>query len=451
MRIRLWSILIIVCLIGAIVLTACNEGSAARRAAEEQQAREAAQRAAEEQQAREAAQRAADEAVVAQTALTADYTFSDVTNDGETRDGDADMYIRAHAEGGDHLIYVYQDIYYGEGEQTDLSYRYIDVYMPTAKDRLDPNTPVFLYLHGGGWVSGSRRDEQLSLMPYIAAQGMVAISMEYALWFGLNQAAGAVRGVYTKYAVDPVFKAAKANDRPVSVNDMLGDISACLTFLRDTYLPSLGLTCTNVGIGGYSAGGHLSSLYAYKCAAQSPMPLAYLLDLVGPVKLLDEHYLHLLDLVTGRVLDENGEQDTAFDFIWPDLAQMGGALAGIVGADHSLDIFDDADYATAKELIATLQPIDYLTSSSLPTIICYARNHDEDANAFEILFECEFDDFIPITVYEAISAKLDEVGIVHADILYDDLTHNTIGRSQKSDKWMAAHVAAYSQLYCRYE
>ena len=365
------------------------------------------------------------------------------------------MYIIAHSDSQDKLIYVYQDVSYDEGS----CYRYVDVYMPTAKEKLDPDTPVFLYLHGGGWVAGSRKDEQMSLMPYLASTGMVVVSMEYALWFGFNQTEASPLGVYNwmgmgktnMEAIFNIFDLVVKNTHPVSVADQQADVTACLTFLRDSYLPALGLTAANIGIGGYSAGGHLSSLYAYKNAQNSPIPIAYLMDLVGPVKLLDENYLRLLDMLTGNLEDAPQEDvQDVLDLLTPLLKDMAAPLAGILGEEEPVDISTKEGYTHALSSIEGLQPISYLTSASVPTIICYARRHD-DVPIAEALFECEFDDFIPITVYQSISAKLDEVGIVHADKLFENATHNTIGKNQDSCKWMAANISAFCSLYCNYK
>lgn len=400
------------------------------------------------------AQEVATQRVEAREAALADYYFTRAADDSAlvaNRQGDADMYILAHSKDEDKLVYVYQDVYYGTDQPTDTSYRYVDVYMPTAKEKLDPQTPVFLYLHGGGWVAGSRKEEQLSLMPYIASTGVVVVSMEYGLWFGLNQSESTPLGVYgwQQLGIMEIINTVLRNEHPVSVADMMDDITACITFLRDTYLPRLGLTATNIGIGGYSAGGHLSSLYAYKYAATSPMPIAFLMDLVGPVKLLDDNYKRLLDILTGHLEDETGDVEDVFMLFTPILTKLAPALAGILGEEDPVDISTEEGYQHALAAIQQLQPIDYLTTASVPTIICYARQHD-DIPAAEALFQCDFDDFIPITVYQSISAKLDEVGIVHEDKLFEDLTHNSIGRDQQSCKWMAARVAAYSSLYVTY-
>lgn len=399
------------------------------------------------------AQSVADQAVAASTERLADYTFARGTQEDtlvQSREGDADMYIIAHAAGQeDKLIYVYQDISYDEGSY----YRYVDVYMPTAKEKLDPETPVFLYLHGGGWVAGSRKEEQLSLMPYIASTGMVVVSMEYALWFGLNQMESTPMGVYQweSLGIMKILDIVIKNENRVSVQDQQDDVTACLTFLRDTYLPSLGLTAANIGIGGYSAGGHLSSLYAYKSAATSPIPIAYLMDLVGPVKLLDENYMRLLDMLTGNLEGVPAEDvQDILDLVSPLLEDMAGPLAGILGEEDPVDISTQEGYRHALAAIEQLQPITFLNENSVPTIICYALQHD-DIPVAEALFECEFDDFIPITIYQAISARLDETGVVHRDKLFENATHNTIGKNQDSCKWMAANVAAFADVYTAYK
>jgi acetyl esterase/lipase len=397
---------------------------------------------------------AADQAVSASIDALADYTFAKADDSSalvQAREGDADMYLVGQVDGQeDTLIYVYQDICYDE----DSKYRYIDVYMPNAADKLDPETPVFLYLHGGGWMAGSRKEEWRTLMPYIASTGTVTISMEYGLWFGLNnqKLSPKKKGVYGwNNDIDSVLGAVMQNQYPVSVADMMDDVTCCLTFLRDTYLPSLGLTATNIGIGGYSAGGHLSSLYAYKYAEQSPIPIAYLMDLVGPVELLNEGYLRLLDILTGHYEDETGDAQDLYELIAPLLDQFAAPLAGILGEEEPIYLNTEEGYQHALESIALWQPISFLTEQSVPTIICYARQHDADMKAAEALFVGDFDDFIPISIYTAISAKLDAVGIVHTDILFEELTHTTIGKRTESCKWMAANIAAFASIYCQYQ
>ncbi|MBQ4444241.1 MAG: alpha/beta hydrolase [Clostridia bacterium] len=429
-----WIILlmIIACLL-SLALSACNQTDAKKQG-----------------DSTPTAQQVAEAAVAAKTEALPDYNFAEGNENSEAvaaREGDADAYLVGQADGAQKLVYVYQDISYDQNS----SYRYIDVYMPNAKEKLAPETPVFLYLHGGGWVAGSRKDERKTLMPYIASTGMVVVSMEYALWFGLNQQESTPLGVYSweQMGVMEIINTVLKNEHPVSVADQQADITACLTFLRDTYLPSLGLTATNIGIGGYSAGGHLSSLYAYKNADKSPMPIAYLMDLVGPVKLLDENYKRLLDMLTGHVEDAPEAAADVLKFVSPLLEDLAAPLAGILGEEEPVNISTEEGYQHALASIAALQPIDYLNENSVPTIICYARQHD-DMPIIEVLFECEVDDFIPITIYQSISAKLDETGIVHEDKMFDNATHNTIGKNQDSCKWMAARVSAYASLYGTY-
>ena len=385
-----------------------------------------------------------------------DYTpWTDDTRAQKT--GDADKYIVCtDAQGNQSLVYLYTDICYDAAS----TYRYVDAYMPTDSAHLDPATPVFLYLHGGGWIAGSRKDEALSLVPYLVKAGFVVISMEYGLWFGMNQREDVNLGVYGWHdlnvldIVDYIFK----NEHPVSVYDMMDDITACLNYLKTDYLPSLGLTCTNIGIGGYSAGGHLSSLYAYKYAATSPIEIAFELDLVGPVRLLDEGYLHVVSLLLGK--DENGDPIKTNNFILDLILYMltdedaredlpvPEMMQGILGAKEPIDITTSEGWAKAEEEIALVQGYTYLCETSVPTVICYARQHPDSVKFLEDIFPDDFDLFIPITVYTSMSARLDEVGIAHADRLFENENHNTIGHSTEPCRWMATQCRAMAQLYC---
>lgn len=376
--------------------------------------------------------------------------------------GEADSYIVCtdNETQETSLVYLYTDISYDSDSELSF-YRYVDMYTPAPKDKLDPNTPVFLYLHGGGWIAGSRKDERLSLVPYLVKAGFVVFSMEYGLWFGMNQRPEMEKGVYLWKNLDvmDIIRYIMRNEHPVSVQDMMNDITACLTFLKG-YLPNtLGLNCQNVGIGGYSAGGHLSSLYAYKYAETSPIPLAFELDLVGPVRLLDEGYLHVVSLVLGK--DEQGNNldltdnenrfliTTVLSLLRSPVTHIDEMLQGILGADEPIDITTDEGWHKAEELIEQWQGYTFLSADSIPTVICYAQQHPESANFMEALFPDDFDLFVPITVYRSMSAKLDEVGIVHADRLYADLDHNQIGHATKSCKWMAEQCRAMAQLFCK--
>lgn len=55
----------------------------------------------------------------------------------------------------------------------------VDIYMPEI--RRGSQTPVMLYIHGGGWVGGNRADCSRLLLIRFLQQGFVVCSMDYRL------------------------------------------------------------------------------------------------------------------------------------------------------------------------------------------------------------------------------------------------------------------------------
>ena len=64
--------------------------------------------------------------------------------------------------------------YWGDGRR---SHR-LDIYRP-REDCGD--APVLVYIHGGGWVIGDKREQGLPMMLYLAAQGWVCVTINYRL------------------------------------------------------------------------------------------------------------------------------------------------------------------------------------------------------------------------------------------------------------------------------
>ena len=420
-----------------LITTACNKAPAADNTASNPIA---------------AAQATIDAAVALASAKAEDYTFRWGTDEDQAvqaREGDADKYVVCDDGETQSLVYVYEDICY----DPDSTYRYFDVLTPVAKEALPADTPVLLYLHGGGWVSGDRKTDQVALLPYLAKAGNVVISMEYALWFGFNQREEAEKGVYSWKGANVLEIIGSIIDckTPVSIGDQQADITACLTYLRDTYLPELGLTATTIGIGGYSAGAHLTSLYAYANRDNAPLKLGFLMNMAGPVYMLNETYMYWAELLTGRSKENPEEAQDILDLVQPVLTESAKALAALLGVSKPIDVTTEEGYQAAIDGTAKVQPIDYVKSTSLPTILCYAKSHDANFDFLETLFSGDYDDFIPVSVYRAIEKKLTDLGVVHSHALFEDLTHLTIETNPTSCKWMATHVAAYASLYCTTE
>ncbi len=416
---KLACLLIIALLMGCFALVGCREAAPAAPSAP-------------------TAQQAADEEV-ARVSL-ADYEFDLVYMIEEDKaDPAASYYYLCRTEDGetDGVVYGYRDLCYDESK----SYRYFDAYSPAPLSQLDPDTPVLVYLHGGGWFFGNRHNDR-ELMAYFARAGFVVISMEYALLCGLNQLPNTYKGISRDEQGDLLSQLVDP-ETPVCISDMMDDVRTCLTALSATYLPEWGLNATKVGLCGYSAGGHLASLYAYKYN-DAPLKAGFLLSLVGPVSLIDPGYLKVLDKLIDSVI---------YSALLPAVANT---LAYAVGSEEPLDVTTEEGYAGLMAAIPQWQPVDYITSDSVPSILCYAgwdgtdNVYDEDFYTRDPLsFEAPSDTLVPVSVYDTYLAKLQECGVVHTAKLWQDHTHVSAGTSTETMRWMAERAKAYANLYLR--
>jgi acetyl esterase/lipase len=126
-----------------------------------------------------------------------------------------------------------------------------DLYRP---DGPGPH-PVVLYVHGGGWTSGSRSTGAYlrPTVPRFLERGIAVVSIDYRL------------------------------APEVTLAEQLDDVSCAVSFLRDEG-PALGLDPERMAAMGASSGGHLVSLLATSDVDGSDDVLA-VVDLFGPADL----------------------------------------------------------------------------------------------------------------------------------------------------------------------
>jgi acetyl esterase/lipase len=106
----------------------------------------------------------------------------------------------------------------------------LDVYRPRGSDPKDPR-PTLLYVHGGGWIVGNKRDQGRPLLERLAGDGWVCIACNYRL---------APRSVFPAQALD---------------------VKQALRWAKEVG-PTYGVDPDFVVIAGGSAGGHLAAFTA---------------------------------------------------------------------------------------------------------------------------------------------------------------------------------------------
>jgi len=207
---------------------------------------------------------------------------------------------------------VLSGLSYGKSEAN----RY-DLYLHKS---IDPEkaAPLLLLVHGGAWIEGSRGDMAYACK-YYGKNGCITATMDYSL---------------------------VSEDHPeVTIGTMLDEITACTVALKKK-LEEEGYHVSGMAIGGISAGGHLSLLYAYSRAADSAIPLAFVFEKVGPVSFRKEFW--------------------------------GAKIAAmLVGGGTGKPISpEELDTPEAKEAADSLSPLHFIGAGSTPTIFAYGGKDD---------------------------------------------------------------------------
>lgn len=102
----------------------------------------------------------------------------------------------------------------------------LDVYHSRSNEK---DRPVFVYIHGGAWIMGSRREQGLPIIHHLARNGWLCFSLSYRLSPGAGWP------------------------------DHLVDVKAGLAWVRD-HASEYGGDATFVVVSGGSAGGHLAAM-----------------------------------------------------------------------------------------------------------------------------------------------------------------------------------------------
>jgi len=126
------------------------------------------------------------------------------------------------------------DLAYYTGPDADADKHKLDLYLPQDK----ANAPVLLWIHGGAWVTGSRKQEA-ALAKNLVAKGVGVAVMSYRLSNGTW--------------MNPDFQGTAQHP------DHIQDCARAFKWLRDK-AATYGYDASQLFVGGYSAGGHLSAL-----------------------------------------------------------------------------------------------------------------------------------------------------------------------------------------------
>jgi len=168
-------------------------------------------------------------------------------------------------EGGKNYQELIGDVNGGHN-YTAKGYNKYDLYIPYSVLKTNKTKGIIVFVHGGAWVQGTK-EEMTYLAQIYFEHEFVIVNLDYTLLTD--------------------------EDNTTNIYRQLDEISACIKDAKK-YLISIGLKEDQLqfAIGGGSAGGHLSLLYGYLIKEkETPLPLRFINDCVGPVNLEIDDFL----------------------------------------------------------------------------------------------------------------------------------------------------------------
>lgn len=220
----------------------------------------------------------------------------------------------------DEIGKVHKDLSYGDGEANKF-----DLYVPADNGR--ESYGLVVYLHAGGFTSGDKAGDT-DILSWLCSKGYVAAGINYTLRTDQNDKSVYSQSMEIKSAMPKVVEEAE----------------------------KLGYRVDEMAIAGGSAGGTLAMLYAYRDAADSPVPVKMMFEAVGP----SSFYRADWD-VYGLDLDTDESRQAA-----------AGLFGVMLGSEIDVNILDTPEYDEVIKLISAFMWID---ENTVPSIVAYGA-HD---------------------------------------------------------------------------
>lgn len=241
----------------------------------------------------------------------------------------------------------YLDISYGADENQS-----VDLYLP--KNVSSP-CPMIIFIHGGAWIGGDKSSYKDNAVNYAKNSGCAAASINYRFLY----------------------------QDGVDGDVILSDIESAIEKIKEK-CDEKGVAVSSVGIGGESAGAHLSMLYSYKNQSVCPFKIGFCFSLAGPV-----------DFTIKSFYTDN---DAGSDFVYE-------LMSAMTGLTVNADTLENDDVRTA---LLKHSPISYVNENSVPTIIAHGKK----------------DMTVPYDNSVELDAALTAAGVAHDFVTFPNSDHN---------------------------
>ncbi len=213
---------------------------------------------------------------------------------------------------------VYTDLAYGEGEANRF-----DLYVPADKSK--DTYGLVVYLHAGGFTTGDKSGDK-EMLQWLCSKGYIAAGINYTLR-------------------DEAHPEASVYSQSVEIKNSIPAVIA--------EAEKLGYRIDGMAISGGSAGGTLALLYAYRDAADSPVPVKMVFEAVGPASFHHEDW-------KPYGLDQNAEA-------------AAGLFSIMSGNTITEEMITTKSY---DEQVKDISAYMWVNENTVPTVIAYGA-HDK--------------------------------------------------------------------------
>lgn len=199
-----------------------------------------------------------------------------------------------------------------------------DLYLPNNNTK--DNYSLVVYLHAGGFTSGDKAGDK-DILEWLASLDYVAAGINYTL---------------------------ASEETEASVLTQSEDIKSAIPIVIDE-ASKLGYNINQMAIGGGSAGGTLAMLYAYRDSEESPVPVKFLFEAVGPANFVAEDW-------SSYGLDQSNEAAAALFGV-----MLGSEIdPNIIGTEQ------------LQEVMKPISPVLWVDEDTVPSVVAYGT-HDKIA------------------------------------------------------------------------
>lgn len=268
--------------------------------------------------------------------------------------------------------------------ETDLRYadgplNTFDLYLPADRARA---TKLVLYIHAGGFTGGDKADDA-SIAESFAAKGYVAATINYSL---------------------------RSDEDQTSVTEMTHEIDAGVDAIVSA-ATERGYDLDGMVVAGGSAGGNLAMTYAYRDAADAPVPVEAVISLVGPASFEPALWFGFDD---DYASDETAEAAAGFVSI-------------ITGDTVTADMMRTGEY---EQYLKPVSPVMLVTPNAPPSLLAYG----------------ELDKVAPYAASQDMARVLEESGVPHDVLVFPDSGH-ALNRDPDMSQQLGELIEEYLDEY----